>query len=87
MSRCLTVQVDPAAVSMAAAIRAADGLPDHFARDLETGGIYWRPRCLEARRAKRRAARTRRDQSPHVVAPNLNRHRFLLAAIACYRRI
>ena len=24
--------------SMAAAIRAADGLPDHFARDLETGG-------------------------------------------------
>ena len=25
--------------AMAAAIRAADGLPDHFARDLETGGI------------------------------------------------
>ena len=24
--------------SMAAAIRFADGLPDHFARDLETGG-------------------------------------------------
>ena len=25
-------------VSMADAIRAADGLPDHFARDIETGG-------------------------------------------------
>jgi hypothetical protein len=25
--------------SMAAAIRAADGLPDHFARDVETGGV------------------------------------------------
>jgi diadenosine tetraphosphatase ApaH/serine/threonine PP2A family protein phosphatase len=24
--------------SMAAAIRAADGLPDHFATDIETGG-------------------------------------------------
>jgi diadenosine tetraphosphatase ApaH/serine/threonine PP2A family protein phosphatase len=24
--------------AMAAAIRAADGLPDHFARDIETGG-------------------------------------------------
>ena len=26
--------------AMAAAIRAADGLPDHFARDLETGGRH-----------------------------------------------
>ena len=26
--------------SMAAAIRAADGLPDHFARDIETGGQH-----------------------------------------------
>jgi hypothetical protein len=26
--------------SMAAAIREADGLPDHFARDIETGGQH-----------------------------------------------
>jgi diadenosine tetraphosphatase ApaH/serine/threonine PP2A family protein phosphatase len=32
----LRVPYDVAA--MAAAIRAAEGLPDHFARDIETGG-------------------------------------------------
>jgi diadenosine tetraphosphatase ApaH/serine/threonine PP2A family protein phosphatase len=26
--------------TMAAAIRAADGLPDHFAADIETGGAF-----------------------------------------------
>jgi putative phosphoesterase len=33
-----TRRVDYDIASMAAAIRAADGLPDHFARDIETGG-------------------------------------------------
>ncbi len=33
------VRVPYDVAAMAAAIRAADGLPDHFARDIETGGL------------------------------------------------
>jgi putative phosphoesterase len=35
-----TRRVEYDIASMAAAIRAADGLPDHFARDIETGGTH-----------------------------------------------